>query len=490
MKTKKFMLYLAIIFLIVISVSGFYCAEASFGRRTLDDVDFTSSTELSDDSIIESVQRLIYLYDSLIVRGIRIESYKGIVCISGVVNNLLVKEKAIKIIKTVEGVRGVIDFTILEPVVRRDRDIKDDIVVAFLKNPFVYAPGIYVQVLDGNVTLVGEAANPWEKEEIIRSVKGISGVVSVREERILNTKTDTPERMLADAVKGMFREDEYLFDDKLDICLQNGTVIVEGTVDTAFEMSRAVMKIASFGVRAIENRISIHDDRNGYQQRAAIYFSDPDIEKSILDAIYLDKRIDSHDLSILVEDGSVKIDGMVRDIYQKDFLQQDIMNVSGVRSIENLLTSEKGNRDDKAMLMDFQRLLETVPDLIGSDIKVECRGGEIILYGSTDSNINKLMAEEIAKKIEGIKGVINNVEIEERIEVASFSKKGMSDSINWSMDVDKEVFQIHVNRSGRVIIISGDAKDTKQKSRAEELLRLRSPKGFSIRNDIRVLPGH
>jgi hypothetical protein len=62
--------------------------------------------------------------------SIAVQTSQGIVSLSGSANNLLAKERAVKIAESVRGVREVVDQVDVTPVSRPDEDIRKDIRVA------------------------------------------------------------------------------------------------------------------------------------------------------------------------------------------------------------------------------------------------------------------------------------------------------------------------------------------------------------------------
>ncbi|MGA1841017.1 MAG: BON domain-containing protein [bacterium] len=492
MKTKILIFNLIVIFSTLLFILKSNDINAFISRRCFGSGISESEIEILDNNIMQSINEMISEYNPEIFDKINIKLYCGIVNISGSVNSLRDREKIIAIIKTVKGVRGVIDNTILTPILRGDKDIRDDIVVSFLDNPSVYAPRITIKVLDAVVTLSGSVANSWEKEEAENVTKGIAGVVTVKSDLLINSHIILSNLELMDAIKAMVRGDEYLFNNTIIVEIQQGRVLLQGVVDTASEKVLASAKVSTLGVKEIENQLTIGELSTRHAQRSDFDFQDLEIEKAINDTIRLDDRIDPPHFDIFVKDGIVTLNGNVQDVYQKSFLDQDILNVPGVQFIDNALIAQETIRSDGHIIKDIERFLQSKPNLAVLDILVTCNAGDVTLEGKIATIAEKVMLKGIIRNISGIKEVFSHLQIEGS--KASYNRStGMkknrdpSDILHWNMDIGNSIFQISVDRPHKTVTIRGDVKDLEQKDRAEHLVRLRAPDNFSIINKISII---
>ncbi|MGA1796659.1 MAG: BON domain-containing protein [bacterium] len=425
------------------------------------------------------------------MRNVILEADRGIILLSGMVNTLYEKNQVTALIKTVQGVRGVIDYTVLAPMDIPDNDIRNEIEVSFLHDPSVYAPRIDIDVSEGVVTLSGSVANAWEKREALCVAQGVVGVLAVRDELVVDDTISLsgPERMAA--LEAMLKADEYLFDNALTVTCKDGRVILRGTVDAAFEKARAEGRIASLGIEACDNRLDVCPVPGGYERSESASLKDAQIEKAIREIIRMDERLHPLDCEFLIEEGCVTLQGTIQDIYQKWFLEQDILNVCGVQFVYNGLTPRTETRQDKDISRDVERTLHSLLGLARADAGFACKGGEVVLDGTVSNVEGKILMEGIVERIAGVKTVVSHLRIEyPRVSPTAASVQGNDPSpaglINWSMDVGNSAFRICVDRQRKTITITGEANDQEQKYRAENLIRLRAPDNFSIINDIRI----
>jgi osmotically-inducible protein OsmY len=334
-------------------------------------------------------------------------------------------------------------------------------------------------------------ANAWEKREAFTIAQGVAGVLAVRDELSIDETIPTKGYKLISSLEAMFKADEYLFDNDLTVTGKEGRIILQGTVDTEFERTRVMERISSLGIEAYDNRIEICPVARGYVRNEPGFVKDGEIEKAISDIIRMDERLHPLDCEILIEDGCVTLQGTIQDIYQKWFLEQDILNVCGVQFVYNGLIPRSETRPEGDISRDVDRMLRSIPCLPLADVGFTCNGGDVILDGTVSNAEGKVLLEGIAARVAGVKSVVSRLSIEyPRVSAVSSSVQGNDPSpsglINWSMDVGNDAFQIYVDRGRKTITIRGEAHDMEQKYRAEHLIRLRAPDNFSIINDIRI----
>jgi len=81
-----------------------------------------------------------------------VSTSQDIVTLSGSVDNLLAKERAVKIAEGIRGVLGVVDRITVTPMSRPDADISKDIQAALRQDPATVAYKVSVSVQDAVVT--------------------------------------------------------------------------------------------------------------------------------------------------------------------------------------------------------------------------------------------------------------------------------------------------------------------------------------------------
>ncbi|MCL6584407.1 MAG: BON domain-containing protein [bacterium] len=483
MKIKKLFYFLFIIFFIVFNFGKSIKSEA-----------FPVEKIKSDNEILESVKKILFLFNPKLRTQIKLEVHQGVVFLSGIINTLKDQEEAINIVKTVTG-NGVIDYSILNPAICRDKDIKDNILVVFLDDPSIYAPDLGIQVLNGVVTLTGSVASAWEKEEAVNAAKGIVGVVKVVDRLSIDSQNKRLRRMeWLDIITTIFAQDRYLFDNQLNIkigdSLGDGRIIVRGVVDTAMEKSLVSQKILALEIGEVDNQLIIEKSNQGYIQKASFNLNDSEIHRAIDRLIYLDERIHKgKDIVILVDNGVVSLQGRIANDYEREILKQDIRSVDGILFIKDMLITDETSRGDMDIVQDIKRAFGYEPDLAGADIMITCKLGKVTLNGELDLAAKDL-AESLLLRVVGVKEFSNQIRI---VPVSVLVKpknyvvrSSSSNLINWNLEVENKSFQICIDKENETVTIRGNGEDLKQKDKVEDIVKSRAPSNFQIVNEIEI----
>lgn len=69
-------------------------------------------------------------------------------------------------------------------------------------------------------------------------------------------------------------------------------------------------------------------------------------------------------------------------------------------------------RPDESLAREIQEILTQDPELEASEIEVQVEGGAVTLLGIVDSSDAKLMAEELADSVAGVREVHNRLKVE------------------------------------------------------------------------------
>jgi osmotically-inducible protein OsmY len=90
--------------------------------------------------------------------------------------------------------------------------------------------------------------------------------------------------------------------------------------------------------------------------------------------------------------------------------------------------------------------LVTADDVPATDVKVEVNGGVVTLHGKVETAAEKAKAEEVVRKIDGVKDVKNMLQVvpKSRKEVVKATDKEIKDRIESTFKADKRFSDIHI----------------------------------------------
>ena len=141
----------------------------------LGSVNFLTAQEPADKQISNAVDNELTFNSSTPSYLIDVETNEGIVKLSGTVNNLLAEDRAVKIARTVKGVRGVVNNINVNVPYRSDAALENDVIDAFLDDPAADSYKLTVTANDGDVTIDGNVESWQEKQLAAFVAKGVRG---------------------------------------------------------------------------------------------------------------------------------------------------------------------------------------------------------------------------------------------------------------------------------------------------------------------------
>ncbi|MFZ2307192.1 MAG: BON domain-containing protein [Rhodoferax sp.] len=141
------------------------------------------------------------------------------------------------------------------------------------------------------------------------------------------------------------------------------------------------------------------------------------VTSSVKAALLADPDVKSFDLKVETRKGEVLLSGFVDSQAQMDRATAVTHSVSGVKSIQNNLIlkgtpTTVGNKvDDGIITGKVKAALLSDPNIKSFDIAVVTRKDEVLLSGYVDNRVQMDRAVEIARGIEGVRLVSNEMSI-------------------------------------------------------------------------------
>jgi osmotically-inducible protein OsmY len=197
----------------------------------------------------------------------------------------------------------------------------------------------------------------------------------------------------------------FLNASEIGVSVKNGIVTLSGQVDSyskKLSAENAAKKIA--GVKAIAEDIQIGVS-------PAYNKTDTEIAEAVLNALKWHSAVQEEKIKIKVENGNVRLDGEVEWDYQRTSAKSAIENLTGVRSVINLITVKP-----KVTASDIQQKISSAfhrsATIDSGKITAEITGSRVILRGTVRSFAEKDDAEIAAWNAPGVTSVESKLEIE------------------------------------------------------------------------------
>lgn len=142
--------------------------------------------------------------------------------------------------------------------------------------------------------------------------------------------------------------------------------------------------------------------------------SDDKIESSFKKSFVYKTYLKDENIKIVSKDGVVTLSGKVFDEVHKPMAQNTAEAIGGVKSVENLIVIREDKLPENAdtwIKMKVQTALVFNSNVSASKTEVSVKNGVVTLRGEADSLAKKELTTEYAKKVEGVKSVLNQMKL-------------------------------------------------------------------------------
>jgi len=138
-------------------------------------------------------------------------------------------------------------------------------------------------------------------------------------------------------------------------------------------------------------------------------------KKEVIDQLSWDEQIDEDDLQIEVEGDTVIVSGAVANLSARRAVERDVLNVEGIRHVQNKLIIDPGKFDttlsDKEIRHNIISMIKGDEQIEGAEINVEVADGKVFLRGKVPAVFSKELAEELAISASGVTDVVNEISV-------------------------------------------------------------------------------
>ncbi|WP_353148869.1 BON domain-containing protein [Pollutimonas bauzanensis] len=194
---------------------------------------------------------------------------------------------------------------------------------------------------------------------------------------------------------------------------------------------------------------------------------DNELRQHIIDELSFEPSIDAANIGVAVENGVVTLSGHVATYTEKIIAERTAKRVKGVRGIaeeiEVRFSSAKKTADDQIAkrALDILAWDTTVPD---GTIQVTVEKGWVTLSGKVDWHFQRMSAVNAVRKLSGVMGVINQIEVTPKVHAADI-KNSIETALKRSAEVEVKGIQVQVN--GSTVVLDGRVHSWHERQAAE-----------------------
>lgn len=404
----------------------------------------------SDIQITRAVETDLLLNKSVPSHWIDVSTDDGIVTLSGSVDNLLAKNRAVALARSIKGVRSVVDRVTVKTESRPDVEIHTDVINALSVDPATDAFEVSAKVRDGVVTLSGKVSSWVEKELAGKIAKGVRGVVSVKNEITSQFTSNRTDAEIAADIRARLRWDPRIDDGLITVGVKDGNVLLAGAAGSAAEKHFAYANAWIAGVNQVDaSALKVDSEgRDNMRRRHECSKRTPEeLRLAVKGALVRDPRVSVFNPTVEVENFTVVLTGVVDNFKAKSAAATDAKNTACILRVKNYLKVRPFKIfPDETIGEKVRAALKRDPDVSREDIGVSVSNGMVFLSGEVDTIYDVTQAEDLASRIPGVVDVRNNLTVHDILNTKTDDeiKEDIEDQLWWSPFVDSDAIKVEV----------------------------------------------
>jgi osmotically-inducible protein OsmY len=164
--------------------------------------------------------------------------------------------------------------------------------------------------------------------------------------------------------------------------------------------------------------------------------NDNSIRDDVLFELRWDPKIRSNDIAVAVKEGVVTLAGFVSNYWEKLEAEKAAKRVSGVRGVANDIEVRLASkRTDPEIARAAVHVFENNVSIPADQIKVTVKSGWVTLEGTVDWQYQKKLAESAVKKLRGVIGITNDIEVKPQVTPTEVKNK-IEEALRRSAELD------------------------------------------------------
>lgn len=203
----------------------------------------------------------------------------------------------------------------------------------------------------------------------------------------------------------------YLKDENIKITSKEGAVVLSGEVfdDTHKPMAENIAE-EIFGVKSVENKIVIREDRLAEN-------SDTWIRMKVQTALVFHTQVSASKTEVYVTNGVVTLKGIATSAARRDLTTEYAKKIEGVKSVINQMKLQKPETlaekiDDASITAQVKMTLVIHRSTSAMHTSVKTKDGVVTVGGKAQNNAEIDLVTKLVEDVDGVSSIINTMSVD------------------------------------------------------------------------------
>jgi len=177
------------------------------------------------------------------------------------------------------------------------------------------------------------------------------------------------------------------------------------------------------------------------------------LRDAVLRQLEWDPEISSQDISVSANNGAIALTGFVHTYAERFAAEKIAKSVYGVKAVANDIEVKPMTRTDPEIARDVVEALRIDVSVPDDRIKVGVSEAFVTLEGTLDWNFQRESAETCARKVNGVRGIYNKIQLKPTVSAIEVKTK-IENALRRSAEVDAR--RIRVSATDSTITLDGN----------------------------------
>jgi osmotically-inducible protein OsmY len=195
--------------------------------------------------------------------------------------------------------------------------------------------------------------------------------------------------------------------------------------------------------------------------------SDSEIERDVKEEFGWHPDLDATDIAVSVKNGVVTLTGFVKSYTDKYEAEAAAKRVAGVVAVANdieVRLPSTDERPDPEIARDAAAAIKSQLPISFEHIKVIVKNGWVTLEGQVEWQYQRQTAESAVRRIKGVKGVSNLIQLKPRVQPSEIQRK-IQEAFRRNAEIDAN--RITVEAHGGEVVLKGTVRSWIEREEAE-----------------------